>query len=174
MNPNKIKYSSSENLTRRQKLLRRVGAPLAAVAAIAAIHHGTSEHKSPEQEATFAEVTNTVNVSTEFGGAESGWGHSTATSLIEEAIDKGVHETVFDLDQDGEPDISEKETEEIIGQIPTYRQANELLDKAGYDESLPEEGDILQATIAVTTDTDKNVSYKVIDAEIKDIPNNQS
>ena len=115
-----------------------------------------------------------MNVSTEFGGAESGWGHSTATSLIEEAIDKGVHETVFDLDQDGEPDISEKETEEIIGQIPTYRQANELLDKAGYDESLPEEGDILQATIAVTTDTDKNVSYKVIDAEIKDIPNNQS
>lgn len=167
---------SPENLTRRQKLLRRVAAPLAAIAALSALHHGVSGDKNPEPEAAFgkASATNTVTVSTQLGGAESGWGHDAATSLIEEALDEGVHSTEFDLNQDGKSDISEKEIEKIISKEPTYNQANQLLDEAGYDEALPDEGDILQATITVTTDTDKNVSYKIDDAEIKDLPNNQN
>jgi len=175
MNPEKTKIASSENLTRRQKLLRRA-VPIAFLAAgtAGAVGYELSQDNDIQPETSSAEVTTTVSVSTELGGAESDWGHGAATSLIEEAVAEGVDNAVFDLDHDGKSDISEKETEEMLGQVPTYDQANQLLNEAGYNKALPDEGDILQATIAVTTDTDKNVSYKIIDAEIKDIPNNQN
>lgn len=128
----------------------------------------SGEEKEPE---TKAEAIVNVTAVSQFEGADSGWGHSTAERAITEAVHEGAA-TAFESIDNGELEFADGELEEIIEALPVYDEAYDVLDMAGYNEIIPDEGDKLHIDVEVTANTDKEVSYVVKHAEIQDLPNN--
>lgn len=170
---------SSENLTRRQKLLRRA-VPLALLTAGiggggAYLSHETSKADSGEQEA-FAQATSHKTATAEIGGSESGWTQGAAERALQTALYNGAVDAFANINvSDGtEFTITTEEIKEIVEALPTYDQAGEVLDEANVGDVIPDKGDKLSVEVAVTADTDKRVEYEIVSAHIKDIPNNQN
>jgi hypothetical protein len=159
-----------DQLTRRQKLVRRVGAPLAAIAALGTLHFGTSHEGSPRAESLVVETaTATSTASSEFGGSESGYEHGATVSAIENALTEGIPEA---LDKVGAP--GNINVEEIVDETPKFEQANQALEMAKKKiDVIVDEGDVVNVTVKVKADEYSNISYKVTDAEIIDVHNNQ-
>ena len=176
MNPETPKKPSSETLSRRQKLLRRA-VPLALLAGGVSAY-GVSQVASADKDTrpeAYAQVTAAATAVGEFGGSESDWGHGTAESLLKKALAEGVVHAYagMDMDGNGKADLSDEELESIIDELPTYEQADQLLEDARYNEIMPDKGDRLLVEVKVTADSDKHVSYEVVDAKIQDVANNQ-
>ncbi len=175
MNPNKNKNSSSENMTRRQKLLQR-GVPallltMGTVTGAGVVANNLLQEKG-KSDPVITATTNTVAVS-EFGGAEDGWEHGSAQDALKAALTRGViaaYEKI-DVNADGQADVSDDEIEQIIDQLPTYDQANDALKMAKEENSvIPDRDDEILVEVEVTADSDKHVSYEITDAKINDLP----
>lgn len=164
------KSPSSENLTRKQKVLRRF-LPVVLVAGGAAAY-GVSELQSNDKESPEASGEMTAHVmaraTTAFGGAESDWGHGTAERLIREALSRGVPLAFSKMNTT--KDMSSEEIDEIVEELPVFEQADEALEIAGYDDIVPDVGDKMTVTIDVTADSSEHVSYEVTAAQIEDVP----
>lgn len=180
MNHNNINsYDKNTNdaanrLTRGQKLLRRalpfmllMSGGSAGVYAV----NGEAPEKQRNMEAP-ATATTTTYVEGEFGGSEEGWGIGSAQNLIKTGLFEGAVTAYSQLaTENNDFTISQEEVEDIVQKQPTYEQAGELLTEAGYKDIMPEAGDVLGATLEVTVDTNKTITYEVVDANIEDLPN---
>ncbi|MBC7512118.1 hypothetical protein H7142_00440 [Candidatus Saccharibacteria bacterium] len=159
--------NSKSKLTRKQKLARHF-MPVALLAAGASAY-GANELLS-DNDTPKAEATVLVHASAKFEGGEEGWGHKTAQNLILYAVGKGAMQTsVSTMETAADP----SSVAEMAESLPVYDQATEALEMAHYNDVVPDVGDILTIEVEVTTNSDQNVSYEVVSAEIKDISNNQ-
>lgn len=177
MKPEQTSTRSSENLTRRQKLLRRA-APLALLTAGVvggggyAAHELSNDDAKDAKESTFLiEVTTHASATTKIGTSESGWTHGAAHRALESAVYEGATEAFSRMD--GDFTITDDEIASIVKELPMYDQAGDVLSKADIADVVPDDGDLLSVEVAVTADSDKHVEYEIIDAHIEDVPNNQ-
>lgn len=166
--------TSRHELTRKQKLARRLIAPVALIAAGGAVAYGTSDGSSPEtQEHAEAYASATVRAEqiVEFGGDSDTWGHDTAERAIKLAVKEGLNHVGASTSNSPFESLDIKK---LIDELPVYEQADKALEMAGYGEVLPDVGDKLAVEVDVTVDSNHALTYEVIDADIKDLPNNQS
>ncbi len=163
-------YDSLRNPRGRNKIIPPavVGAAIVGVAFAAFGTPGNSEKArpivSPESELAPSDV---FTGTSEFGGSESGWGQGAAERAIRNALEKGIPAV---LDQS----MTKAEVEDVIRTLPIYEQAGDVLEIAySHDkDAMPDVGDELKAQVKVETD-EHGISYRVVDGEIIDLPNNQ-
>ncbi len=109
-----------------------------------------------------------ATATTQFGGGASDWEHGTATRAIQEAVNEAAATALAEAGAPANTNI-----EEIVSTLPVYDQANLALEMANQDGIVPDTGDKFIVSVEVKADSDKNISYEVVGAEIKDLPNNQ-
>lgn len=95
----------------------------------------------------------------EFGSDDTGWGQTAAVKAVRGAI----LEASTSLAESTDIDMG------AVMDLPVYEQATEALELAGYDEVLPDAGDTFTVRVKVSADEQGDVSYKILDASIKDI-----
>lgn len=148
-----------------KKNMNKIVAPVAVSVGLgAAAYHAASEKDIKPETTPVATVT--VHAAGKFEGSDSDWGQGTAERVIKSAVEKAL------ANISGARNDASLDVRKVIETLPVYDEASTALDMAGYDEVLPDRGDVLSVGVEVSLDPDNNISYEVTDAEIEDIPNN--
>lgn len=156
----------SENANFYLKSAAMTGVLALGIGALASHESSSDENTATHESASaYAMVTARQTNTAEF---KDGDGIGTAQNLIEYIVEQAVSNfSVSATPNDNHNAVHMPE------ELATFDQAQDALKMAGYGDILPDDGDMLEITADVSVDSEGEVSYEIVDAEIVDRINNQ-
>lgn len=146
--------------------MNKMVASLAVTVGLGAVAYNASAEKQVKPE-VIPPATATAQAAGEFDSTSDGQG--VAEGVIKEAVEKALTQ----MNSSSDKDVAKLDIHKVVENLPVYDQAAGALEMSGYDEILPDQGDVLKVSVDVSLDADQDVSYDVTDAVIEDKSNNQ-